>query len=771
MNPKLDAASTLLREGRKAEAADLMIATLTAEPAAPASIYATLLNLLLELGRHGDGLFWSERASGQSPKDYALLNLRGAFLRLTGHRAEASEIFDRAIRLRPAEIAARVNKGHLCNDAKDGKAAEAIFSALVRQHPRIAELQRALGVALINQRKIEAAERRFRQALTLDPANLDAWLDLSAAAMQRQDLSAALATLDEAIAKNTAHPRLVRAKVALFFNAGQREQAARYLRPLASIHGHAAWFCHDLARSLMNSAPDEATILHRRAIEAAPQNREFRLSFAEHLLRNASGPEGSHIDNAHMVLKSLPPGRDPKPAELRIRAQISARTVDLAATKAIGSFEEVGRLWADAGFHTALLDHLARVEEPADRRELIRQHRLWGDKAIARAQRNPITRPANRQPSSKIRLGFMSSDLRDHPVAYFSWPLFEYVNRDRFEIYCYSFYRGKEADALQRKLTSMVDMFRWEPDMTDHDAAQMIANDDLDILIELGASTFMNKLEVMAWKPAPICASWLGYPHSAGLTTIDYLLVDPFINPPDPALLIEKPLVLPQSWITMSRQAFPDHYAIEPSPPCRRNGLITFGTANNTYKYNAAMLRTWAEVMTQIPNSRFIFLRPEVGARIVRDNILAAFAEQGISADRIEFRAVRGKHMPHYNDLDIALDTFPQTGGTTTCEALWMGVPTVTMVGEAIFERLSYSILNNAGLGDLCAETSEDFVRIAVALANDPDRVEALRTGLRDQIRSSPLGRNEQFACDFYALIARTVESCRQQHVASDAVQ
>ena len=768
MNPKLDAASALLREGRKAEAADLMMATLATEPGASASVYAILLNLLLELGRHDDGLFWSEQALAHSTKDYALLNLRGAFLRLTGHRAEASATFDRAIKLRPGEIAARANKGHLYNDAKDGKAAEAIFSALVRQHPRIAELQRALGVALVNQQKIEAAERRFRQALALDPANIDAWLDLSAAAMRRQDLSAALSTLDEAIARNTPHPRLVRAKVALFFNAGQREQATRFLRPLAPIHGHTAWFCHDLARSLMNSAPDEATMLHRRAIEAAPQNREFRLSFAEHLLRNASGPEGSHIDNAHLVLKSLPPSREPKPAELRIRAQISARAVDLAATKSIGSFEDLGRLWAEAGFHTALLDHLARVERPADRRELIHQHRLWGDKAIARAQGNPIRRPINRTPSSKIRIGFMSSDLRNHPVAYFSWPLFEYVNRDRFEIYCYSFYRGEEPDALQRRLSSMVDKFRWEPGMTDHDAAQMIANDELDILFELGASTFMNKLEVMAWKPAPICASWLGYPHSAGLGTIDYLLVDPFINPPDPDLLIETPLVMPQSWITMSRQAFPDHYTIEPVPPCRRNGLITFGTANNTYKYNAAMLRAWAEVMKQVPNSRFIFLRPEVGAHIVRDNILAAFAEHGVAPDRIEFRAIRGKHMPHYNDIDIALDSFPQTGGTTTCEALWMGVPTVTMVGEAVFERLSYSILSNAGLGDLCAKTSEDFIRIAVALANDPDRIEALRNGLRDQLHASPLGRNEQFASDFYDLIARTVESRRREHAGSD---
>ncbi len=268
----------------------------------------------------------------------------------------------------------------------------------------------------------------------------------------------------------------------------------------------------------------------------------------------------------------------------------------------------------------------------------------------------------------------------------------------------------------------------------------------------------MNKLEVMAWKPAKICASWLGYPHSAGLSTIDYLLVDPFLLPPDPELLIEKPLVMPRSSITMSEQAFPDSYKAAPVIPLRRNGFVTFGTANNVYKFNAEMLRAWAAVMVRVPNSRFVFVRPEVGAEIVANNLRAYFEAEGISADRLEFRAVSGTHMQHYNDIDIALDTFPQTGGTTTCEALWMGVPTVTLVGEALFERLSYSILHNAGLGDLCATTTTDYIDIAVALAADSDRLQSLRTGLREQLRAGPLGQTEAFARDCYDLVARTVE-------------
>jgi predicted O-linked N-acetylglucosamine transferase (SPINDLY family) len=165
--------------------------------------------------------------------------------------------------------------------------------------------------------------------------------------------------------------------------------------------------------------------------------------------------------------------------------------------------------------------------------------------------------------------------------------------------------------------------------------------------------------------------------------------------------------------------------------------------------------------MVRVPGSRFIFVRPESGSQTFVHNILAHFEAEGVARNRIDFRAVRGNHMKHYNDIDIALDTFPQTGGTTTCEAIWMGVPTITLVGEALFERLSYSILSNAGLEDLCARTEEDFIWIAVTLAGDIDRIQALRTDLRARIRASPLGRSEQFAQDFYDLVARTVEAGR----------
>jgi len=186
---------------------------------------------------------------------------------------------------------------------------------------------------------------------------------------------------------------------------------------------------------------------------------------------------------------------------------------------------------------------------------------------------------------------------------------------------------------------------------------------------------------------------------------------------------------------------------------------VTFGTANNPYKYTADLIDVWAQVLAAVPNSQFLFVRPEAGVPLFRKNITERFARWGVGADRIRFEAVRGAHMPFYNEIDITLDTFPQTGGTTTCESLFMGVPTVTVAGPALFERLSCSILQNAGLGDLCAPDAEAFVAMAVKLAGDEARITDLRRNLRARLKDSPLGRTKQFAADFYDMVAGAAEA------------
>jgi predicted O-linked N-acetylglucosamine transferase (SPINDLY family) len=214
---------------------------------------------------------------------------------------------------------------------------------------------------------------------------------------------------------------------------------------------------------------------------------------------------------------------------------------------------------------------------------------------------------------------------------------------------------------------------------------------------------------------------------------------------------------MPACWICMSPAAFQPEPAVEPVTPAERTGRVTFGTANDPYKFNPRVLRTWAKAVAATPGSRFMIVRPEAGSPTFRRNLARLFAMEGVAEDRIEFRALRGAVRQAYADMDIALDTFPLTGGTTTCEALWMGVPTVTLVGEAVYERLSWSILANAGLTDLAARTVDDYVRIAVELAQNPARLTDFRGAIRERIRSRPLGQPARFAKDFYDLIVRTL--------------
>ena len=213
---------------------------------------------------------------------------------------------------------------------------------------------------------------------------------------------------------------------------------------------------------------------------------------------------------------------------------------------------------------------------------------------------------------------------------------------------------------------------------------------------------------------------------------------------------------MPRTWIALGPSTFSDAHAIEPVLPEARQGGLTFGTANNPYKYTPAALRTWASIVAAVPGSRFMVLRPEGASAVFRANITAAFAAEGVTAERIVFRAVRQTHMAHYNEIDITLDTFPLPAARTTVEALWMGAPVISLRGEAFYERLSWSILANLGLDDFAADDLAGYRAAALRLGG-PGAPRGPRASLRDRMRTSPLGDTEGFARDFYALTENSV--------------
>ena len=726
----------------------------------PIDEIAQLSRLLLITGRPEEAEIRLREGLKLYHRHYDLWNMLGVALRRRGNHEGALTAFDNAIKIDPKNSGAALNKGSTLLDLKRGVEAAALYGQLVRLNPKSHEFQRLLGTAYVQMGDLPKAVARFDTALRLKPDDIASWIDRIKVATDFEKHDEALEIVEKALAKLPGNHRLIEARIMVLRRGGRFKEAETLLENRIAEAPDDAWAHFQYAETVGRFDREKGNLHYKRAVELQPENAIYWMNYANSLDRSRYGDEAEHIQAGYeAVLKAMSLGALPS-RFIRMARNVLVRMGRFDLVERLGSFKDLGRAWANESLHDALHYHLARVELPEDRYEILEQHRIWGRIEQAKANLNAVESPPILEKRSKIRLGIMSSDLRNHPVAYLAMPLFEFIDYNKFEVFCYSWSRN-DPDNVQNYIKTRVNQFHWHKAIADRDAAQLIANDRVDMLFELGSSTDMNKLEVMAYRPAPIQASWLGYPHSAGLESIDYILVDPFLNPPDPALLIEKPFIMPQSWVAMGNLGFNEQEAINPIIPSQRNGFITYGTANNPYKYSPKVLETWAKITAATPGAKFMFVRPESGVPAFKESMTAAFERQGVAPDRLIFTAVRGKHMRWYNEMDISLDTFPQTGGTTTCESMFMGVPVISLVGPAFFERMSYSNLSNAGLGDLACFSIDEYIRKALQLAGDTERRKLLRNGLRIDIKDRPLGQAHVFARDFYDMVEKTVAESR----------
>ena len=425
--------------------------------------------------------------------------------------------------------------------------------------------------------------------------------------------------------------------------------------------------------------------------------------------------------------------------------------------------ERLGDVWEDCeqiktgDLPAVFLSSLAYADDSESVRRLRDLVVRWARHVEQRAAAAPLPPRAKRPSRVKLRVGILSADLCDSSVARFLTPVMRNYDRERFEIYCYTPYH-RPADPIQHLYRESVDKFTFVDGMKEREIAAAIQADDVDILLELNGFTAGSRIESVAYKPAPVQMSWLGYPFTCGLKAIDYVIMDRFVKPADEGLLVEEPLVMPEGWVCFGE--FPD-VEITQGLPADRNGRITFGTLNNPYKLTPEMIALWAQVMNRVPGSGLLVVRSQASSINFCNNLTKEFAKHGVSADRLFFfdnKQENKNHLSYYNDIDISLDTYPLTGGTTTCEATWMGVPVVTLVGESFHQRISYSDLMHCGLEELCTFTAEDFVDRAVALAGARDKRLAWRHGLREVMRRSPLCDVERFLFEFQEMLEQVAD-------------
>jgi predicted O-linked N-acetylglucosamine transferase (SPINDLY family) len=579
--------------------------------------------------------------------------------------------------------------------------AEPLYRQLLAIDPNHADALHLLGLICHQAGRSPEGAELIRQAVSLRPGDASYLcnLGLVLAAMGHSD--GAIESYRAALA--------IRPEAEIWFNLGNAlhrrgdfagaieafRKAIELNPPLAQAINNLALALHD------DSQLDEAIATYRRALELCPESAE--------------------------VLKNL--GNAMKDAgELDEAIRCYQRSSDLS-----GDPRAAGNLLYAMHFHPRY-----------GPREIFELHARWNDR-FCRSLSSEIRFHANDpSPDRPLRIGYVSPDFYAHPVGRFLLPLFAHHDPEQLKICCYS--DVKQPDAVTYQLRSRANVWRDTGSLSDAQLAETIRQDSIDVLVDLTMHMKGSRLLVFARKPAPVQVTYLAYCSTTGVEAIDYRLTDPFLDPIgiDESAYCEKSIRLPRTY-----WCYKPHYDAIPvaPPPSDRTSQITFGCLNTYSKINPDVLRTWAAVLRNVPDSRLV-VHSLPGAHRERDRSL--LQEQGVDRDRLQFVGfLHGEDYFHqYHQIDVALDPFPYQGGTTTCDAMWMGAPVVSLAGRTAVSRAGLSILSNVGVPELVARTGDDYVKIATQLALDLPRRTELRSTFRERMRSSPLMDPARFAED-----------------------
>jgi predicted O-linked N-acetylglucosamine transferase (SPINDLY family) len=374
------------------------------------------------------------------------------------------------------------------------------------------------------------------------------------------------------------------------------------------------------------------------------------------------------------------------------------------------------------------------------------QHRIWGIKFSKTFERLPKINARNaRGVNERLRIGYVSPDFCTHSVSYFIEAPLLHADKTKFEVYCYS--NLSKGDSRTEYFKTLCKNWREISHLSTLDACKIIMEDEIDILIDLTGHTAGNRLDIFAMKPAPIQATWIGYPNSTGLETVDVRITDGIVDAHDTKqTFVENLFRLPGPFLCYSH---PHSMPPVSAPPCSNYGFVTFGSFNNLAKITSEVIALWSRVVLAVPRSRMLLKSKAFATKNVRDRIMKYFAENGVSEDRIDLFPLlskTGDHLSLYSSIDIALDTFPYAGTTTTCESLIMGVPVITLTGQIHAQNVGKTLLTRIESLKFCiAATPEDYVKKAVSLANDPIRLKEIRHKMREACISSDLCNGKQF--------------------------
>ncbi|MBI1195673.1 MAG: tetratricopeptide repeat protein [Gammaproteobacteria bacterium] len=715
-----------LQAGRADEARELFIEACRADPS-DAHAWYVLGAIYGQLGRFDEAAEATRKSLALQGKNAdAHCNL-GVALEGLRRDDEAIAAYRKAIALQPGHIEARKNLAGLLNAAGQQEEAIAQYEHALKSAPRNAALHNDLANALADLDRLDEAEIHYREALKQDPGFSRARINLATLQFRTGARDSAMADLELLLQQFPDDAGVHHNLGEMFQKLGQIDQALRhYDEALRLLPDFVEAYNHKGTVLQLMGRHDEAETVYKRALALRPLYAEATLN----------------LGTLHFECGRI------EAALAAFRKAIEIRETFAEAWNNLGNcFIQAGLYQQGADAYEKALSLEQDYWEAASNRlmalhfdpelgtdDLFEAHHRWGDRRVRSASTSSATPAVSGSDRRRLRIGYVSPDFRTHSVAYFIEPILRAHDLSRFEIYCYA--EVNVSDATTKRIERIVPNWTNTCGVDDEELADRIRRDGIDILVDLAGHTQGNRLGVFALHPAPIQVSYLGYPDTTGLAAMDYRLTDAVTDPEgQDAGYRERLYRLPAGFLCYGPpQGAPD-VSVRPSV---RSGGITFASFNNLAKMNEQVVAIWAEILKEVPDARLLLKNRVFGDAFVRQRYIDLFARYGIAEQRLQMTGWtldNRSHMAMYGEVDIALDTFPYNGTTTTCEAMWMGVPVITLAGRHHVGRVGMSLMDRLGLQALCATDVSEYISLAVKLANRPEKLDVLRASLRPLMR------------------------------------
>ncbi len=692
-------------------------------------------------GRLGEAESAYRKILSHQPDHAAALEYLGALMGQQGRFVAAEEMLRRVVEINPKAAGAQFTLGCALRD--QGKVAEAAenFAKSVQLQPDFFDGFFNLGLALSDLGKAQDAAAAYLKAVALKPDDADVWCNLGNVLKESENLDGAISAYEKAIALQPGFAVAYYNLGTALGKKGKRGEAIAAYRRTIEFDPGIAQAHYNLGNELCEVKDLAGAVeAYRRAIEVQPAYAEAQANLGNTLMKQAKrGGLGGELDQAVAAYERAV---ELKPEYAEAYTNLgNARKEQGDLDGALACYERSMELRpGDAALHSNRV-YTVHFHSDFDAAAILRENLEW-DRRHGAGLRSAWRKHDNdRSVERRLKVGYVSPDFCSHPIGRFLLPLMEAHDSAEAEVFCYS--DVVEPDEMTMRISECAVEWRSVVGMGDEEVAELIRADRIDVLVDLTMHMAGNRMLLFARKPAPVQVTYLAYCSTTGLAAMDYRLTDPYLDPPElVGEYCEKSIWLtPTYWCYRPGMEAPEVGEL----PAKAAGAVTFGCLNNFCKVSPATLEVWRRLLAATPGSRLLL--HSLGGKH-RQRVADFFAIGGVERDRIEAVGFLPgpRYLEMYQRIDIGLDPFPYAGGTTTCDALWMGVPVVSLAGRTAVARAGVSILSNMGLKELVAGTEEEYVRIAVKLAEDLQRLAGLRRELRERMRASPLMDAGRFA-------------------------